>query len=410
MDNDLIFGTETSDMDMLAGHAADGVQIAAAPSGGEPFADALTLPLDAAQVVIPEGENVVRVPVTPGEVVELPFPADSQFLVREDNGNLAIKVGDITVILQGYVDAAGQTPPVIEASNGQALDIATILASTDPNIDIQTAAGPAAGPQGADNTGAILQQFGEGAGLGGFTGAGALDGTDGPGNGPVDQTGTLFRQFGLLVNLAPTAQDDSLKTDEDTPISGQVVAIDPEGDPLTYSAVGGLPAGVIFGADGKWSFDPTALKEYQELDDGDVKTISFQYNATDGTNTSNTATVTIEVDGLNDAPVAPNYSIKTDEDTKISGQVVATDVDKNDTLTYALVGALPAGVTFDAATGKWAFDPTGIKEYQELNVGDTKQISFEYKANDGTTDSVGKVTIDVDGVNDNPVFKGGQIG
>src|SRR6185369_11650659 len=162
MDNDLIFGTETSDMDMLAGHAADGVQIAAAPSGGEPFADALTLPLDAAQVVIPEGENVVRVPVTPGEVVELPFPADAQFLAREDNGNLAIKVGDVTVILQGYVDAAGgQTPPVIEASNGQPLDIATILASTDPNIDIQTAAGPAAGPQGADNTGAILTQFGE---------------------------------------------------------------------------------------------------------------------------------------------------------------------------------------------------------------------------------------------------------
>jgi len=207
MDNDLIFGTETSDIDMLAGNAAGGVQIAAAPSGGEPYAATLSLPLDAAQVVIPEGENVVRVPVTPGEVVELPFPADSQFLAREDNGNLAIKVGDITVILQGYVEAAGTTPPVIEASNGQPIDIATILASTDPNIDIQTAAGPAAGPQGqgADNTGGILQLFGAGAGLGGFLGAGALDATEGPGNGPVDQDGTIILPFGVAAAAAATA-------------------------------------------------------------------------------------------------------------------------------------------------------------------------------------------------------------
>jgi VCBS repeat-containing protein len=411
MENDLIFGTETSDM--LTGTAAgDDVQIAAAPSAEAPYADALPLPLDAAQVEIPQGENIVRVPVTPGEVVELPFPADGHFLARIDNGNLAIKVGDITVILQGYVEAAGQTAPVIEASNGQPLDIATILASTDPNIDIQTAAGPAAGPQGqgADNTGAILTQFGEGGGLGGFEGAGAQDGTDGPGNGAVDQTGTLFKLFGALENLAPIAQDDSLKTDEDTPISGQLVAIDPEGDALTYSGVGALPTGVTLGADGKWNFDPTGFKEYQELDTGDKTTISFQYQASDGTNTSNTATVTIEVDGLNDAPVAPDYSVKTDEDTKIGGQVVATDVDKNDTLTYSLVGALPTGVTFDPATGKWAFDPAGIKDYQELNVGDTKPISFQYKVSDGTTDSIGTVTIDVDGVNDNPIFKAGQIG
>jgi VCBS repeat-containing protein len=411
MENDLIFGTETSDM-LTGNDAGDRVQIAAATTNGEPYADAVAVPLDAAQVEIPQGENVVRVPVQPGEVVELPFPADSQFLAREDNGNLAIKVGDITVILQGYVEAAGATPPVIEASNGQPLDIATILASTDPNIDIQTAAGPAAGPQGqgADNTGGILQQFGPGAGLGGFEGAGAQDGTDGLGGGIVDQTGTLFRQFGLLVNTAPTAQDDTLKTNEDTPISGQVVAVDPDGDPLTYAVVGTLPAGVTFGPDGTWAFDPTTLKEYQELDDGDSLTISFQYNATDGTNLSNTATVTIDVAGVNDAPIAQGDVVTTNEDTPITGQVVATDVDKNDTLTYSLASALPAGVTFNAATGTWAFDPTGIKEYQELNVGQTKTISFDYKVNDGTVDSnVATVTINVDGVNDNPVFLGGTI-
>src|SRR5262245_46470372 len=220
MENDLIFETETSDM--LTGSSTGETQLAAASSGEAAVADALPHMLDAAQVVIPPGENVVREPVTPGEVVELPFPADSQFLARIDNGNLAIKVGDVTVILQGYVEAAGQAAPVIEASNGQPLDIATILASTDPNIDIQTAAGPAAGPQGqgADNTGAILSQLGEAGGLGGFEGAGAQDATDGIAGGTVDQTGTLFRQFGLLeINLAPVAQDETETTDEDTPFT-----------------------------------------------------------------------------------------------------------------------------------------------------------------------------------------------
>src|SRR4051794_16313212 len=157
MDTDLIFGNESPDM--LTGTEADYTQVAAVSSIAAPFDDALPRPFDAAQVVVPQGADVVRVAVTPGEIVELPFPSDAHFLARIDNGNLAIKVGDVTVILQGYVEAAGQTAPVIEASNGQPIDIATILASTDPNIDIQTAAGPAAGPQGqgADNTGAILQ-------------------------------------------------------------------------------------------------------------------------------------------------------------------------------------------------------------------------------------------------------------
>src|SRR3954469_20840603 len=220
MDSDLIFGTETTDM--LTGAGAEDTQLAAAPQIEAPVPDALTRPFDAAQVVVPEGENVVRVAVTPGEIVELPFPSDAQFLARIDNGNLAIKVGDVTVILQGYVEAAGQAAPVIEAANGQPLDIATILASTDPNIDIQTAAGPAAGAQGqgADNTGGILTPFGEGAGLGGFAGAGAQDGTDGLGGGTVEQNGTLFRQFGLLaVNGEPAAADDKYATDEDTTLT-----------------------------------------------------------------------------------------------------------------------------------------------------------------------------------------------
>ena len=134
------------------------------------------------QVNVPKDQNVIRVQVNPGEILELasPFDPGAALLAKEDNGNLAIKVGDVTVILQGYVAANEQAPVLVQTSDGKPLDIAVLLASTDPNIDIQTAAGPGEGAQGqgADNTGALLTQLGGPAGLGGFNAIGAQDQTE----------------------------------------------------------------------------------------------------------------------------------------------------------------------------------------------------------------------------------------
>src|SRR5689334_10827536 len=54
-------------------------------------------------VQVPAGENIVRIQVTPGETIQLPFPTDGLVAkLSPDNNNLAVKVGDITVILLGY--------------------------------------------------------------------------------------------------------------------------------------------------------------------------------------------------------------------------------------------------------------------------------------------------------------------
>src|SRR5512139_2601483 len=109
-------------------------------------------------VQVPQGTNVVRVQVTPGETIQLPFPIDGLVARLGENGNLAIKVGDITVILLGYAEATGQEEVMIIGTDARPVDVAAVLASTDPNLDIQTAAGPAAGDQGtgADNTGGLF--------------------------------------------------------------------------------------------------------------------------------------------------------------------------------------------------------------------------------------------------------------
>jgi T1SS-143 domain-containing protein len=131
------------------------------------------------QVQVPQGENVVRVQVTPGETVELPFPADGLVARLGDNGNLAVKVGDVTVILVGYADAVGQGEVNIVGNDGKPVDVAAVLAATDPNLDIQTAAGPGAGDQGAgpDNNGGLFSPFDPQAGIGGLNAVGGLDPT-----------------------------------------------------------------------------------------------------------------------------------------------------------------------------------------------------------------------------------------
>jgi len=127
--------------------------------------------------VSPDGQEM-RMPVVPGEVVELPPPFNSEagLEAKIGDGNLAVRTGDTTVILQGYVDANSAAPITVETSQGKPIDIATVLAETDPNLDIQTAAGPAAGPQGAAN-GHLLAAYGVAPGLGGFTAVGILDQT-----------------------------------------------------------------------------------------------------------------------------------------------------------------------------------------------------------------------------------------
>ncbi len=145
----------------------DAVQLAQASPGGQPV-----------QVVIPAGQKVVRVPVAPGETVILPFSTDAVLAGKlGDNGNLAIKVGEVTVILEGYTAAEGQQPVIIETTGGSPIVLADVL-SAGEGLDIQTAAGgDAAGAQGADNTGALLSAFGLANGIGGFGAVGVLDQT-----------------------------------------------------------------------------------------------------------------------------------------------------------------------------------------------------------------------------------------
>ncbi|HEY0325919.1 MAG TPA: Ig-like domain-containing protein, partial [Allosphingosinicella sp.] len=118
-------------------------------------------------------------------------------------------------------------------------------------------------------------------------------------------TGDLvFHIAGL--NDAPIANDDTASTTEDSPVSGNVLTNDTDVDvePLIVANPGtyvGTYGTLVLAADGSYTYPPNATA--QGLDDGESAQDVFSYTASDGT-ASDSATLTVTVNGLNDVPVA----------------------------------------------------------------------------------------------------------
>ena len=168
-----------------------------------------------------------------------------------------------------------------------------------------------------------------------------------------------------VTNDVPVAQDGSASGNEDTPIGGTLVATDLDNPTLTY-ALGAQAANgtVVVNTDGTYTYTPNP--DFNGTD-------SFTFTASDGTIGSNTATVTLTVAAVNDAPVAQNGSASGNEDTPITGTLVATDVESL-TLTYALGAQAANGTVVVNTDGTYTYTPN-------LNFNGTD--SFTFTASDG---------------------------
>ena len=144
-------------------------------------------------------------------------------------------------------------------------------------------------------------------------------------------------------------------------------ASDPESDPMTFSKVSG-PAWLNVASDGTLSGTPANA-------DVGLNSFTVQVLATGG---SDTATLEITVDNVNDDPVFtadPFSKPNAHEDAAYTGQTIvgsATDVDLGDTLTYSKTGG-PAWLSV-------AFD--GTLSGTPLN-GDVGLNSFTVQVDDG---------------------------
>lgn len=201
---------------------------------------------------------------------------------------------------------------------------------------------------------------------------------------------------GPIANARPLAGDDRVGTDEDRSLTIRAADLlgndgDADGNPLRITAVdGGRFGEAVLNPDGSITFTPR----------GDFNgEASFRYTVSDGQGGSDRATVRVDVRPVNDAPLAADDALRTDEDRtlRIEAPVLLgndRDVD-GDPLRIVGVG--------DASHGKVVLSPDGSVAFTP-DADFHGQASFTYTVGDGKGGfDTAVARIEVAPVNDEPV-------
>jgi photosystem II stability/assembly factor-like uncharacterized protein len=150
------------------------------------------------------------------------------------------------------------------------------------------------------------------------------------------------------VNDRPIANNQTVTTNEDTAKQISLTGSDPDGGTLTYTVVTLPTKGALNGAAPNLTYTPAANVN---------GTDSFTFKVNDGTTDSNTATVSITITPVNDAPVltVPGAQM-VNEGVLLEFTVSATDADAGQSVTLSAAN-LPVGASFTAATGHFSWTP-----------------------------------------------------
>ncbi|HTV69597.1 MAG TPA: ExeM/NucH family extracellular endonuclease [Rhizobiaceae bacterium] len=163
-------------------------------------------------------------------------------------------------------------------------------------------------------------------------------------------------------NNSVLARDDAFATDENQLLS--VLATDLtendsefDGDTLTVVDVSAISAAgaTVSLLNGTISYDQGDL--FDHLREGETATDTFSYTVSDGRGGTDTATVTITINGINDGPVITSAAAANFEENGSDPVLTATaeDVD-SDTVTFSIAGGADAALfTIDAETGVLRF-------------------------------------------------------
>lgn len=166
-------------------------------------------------------------------------------------------------------------------------------------------------------------------------------------------------------------------------------------------------------SDGTFAYDPTTSATLQSLAAGETGTDTFSYTISDGGLTS-TATVTITVTGINDAPTFPNGPAsanltETDLGLTTSGTLAVSDVDVTNVVTANIIdfslsgtgtGSVPGtltnavlqsmlSITLSLPSGAstsdiaWTFD-SGSEAFDFLAGGETLVLTYTVQATDNS--------------------------
>jgi len=168
----------------------------------------------------------------------------------------------------------------------------------------------------------------------------------------------------IPVNDLPAAGANDFTTLEDAALSGQLLATDAESDPITFAkATDPVSGTVIVNPDGSFVYTP-ALNAFGPD--------NFTFTVADPTGISAPFTANIEVSPVNDAPVAGDVSLSTDENITLNGAFPVVDVD-GPTLTVEVLS--------NPLLGALTVDGLGFSYVPNADVSGSETIN--YRAFDG---------------------------
>ncbi|WP_407309719.1 Ig-like domain-containing protein [Pseudomonas sp. nanlin1] len=268
--------------------------------------------------------------------------ADSfSYRVVDADGGVATAVVSLTIAAVNDAPTALGSVPAQSANDSApfSLNLASAFTDVDGDTLSYSASGLPAGLS-IDANGLISGTLGSSASADGLNGGGQYNVTV----SARDADGATVQQSFVLIvsNPAPSSANSALSTAEDTPLAGNLLASDVDGDRLTFTAsIGPSHGTLVLNADGSYLYTPDA--NFNGSD-------SFTYQVTDADGATVSATVSLSVTPVNDAPVAlGSVAAQTGVDSSPFNLALAgrfADVD-GDTLFYSASG-LPSGLSIGA--------------------------------------------------------------
>ena len=271
------------------------------------------------------------------------------------------------------------TPPVAQNASfttDENKAVATALAATDADGDALTytvTAGPAHGTLSGTAPNLLYSPNLNFSGTDSFTYSVS--------DGVFSDTGKINITINH-VNQAPVAQNVSATTNQNVATNVALSATDVDSPTLTYSIKTQPLHGALSGNGANWVYTPAT--NYYGSD-------SFTYAVSDG-QLSATATASITINHVNQAPVAQNVSATTNQNVATNVALSATDVD-SPTLTYS-IKTQPLHGALSGNGANWVYTPA--TNYYGSD-------SFTYAVSDGQLSATATASITINHVNQAPV-------
>ena len=348
---------------------------------------------------------------------------------QPDNGNFTIDSTNGSITYTPNLDFFGNDSftYTVNDDEGATSNVATVTLTVDPVNDAPVVTDDSIGT--AENTAVIIPVLNNDTDVDSVLDSAIIAIVNGPSNGTIDLingsitytpdqgfsgsdsfTYTVQDLEGAIslnaatatinvdsVNDAPVATDDTATTNEDTPVTIDVLGndtdVDSALDPASVTVVDEPDNGSFnIETDGSITYTP-------DLDFSGEDSFTYTVADVEGL-ASNSATVAITVDPVNDAPVAIDDTDTTNEDTSVTIDVLGNDTDVDSALDPASVtvdnGPSNGNFTIDSTNGSITYTPD-----QDFFGND----SFTYIVADveGLLSNSATVTITVDPVNDGPV-------